>query len=98
MHIAALTLTPASTLSHGFRHTVLVVPLSTAPLAAFLLRLAMGGVPVVTRLVQCCHLHLHTDVILISDGLRPRSDQCLPILRFSMGGDLIPLTYNKTQA
>ena len=68
MHIAALTLNPASTLSHGFRHTVLVVPLSSAPLAAFLLRLAMGGVPVVTRLIQCRHLRRHTDVLLISEG------------------------------
>jgi hypothetical protein len=52
MHIAALTLTLASRYSLGLRHTDLAVFLSTAPLAEFLLRLAMGGAPAVKTLGQ----------------------------------------------
>ena len=75
MHIAALTPTLASRCSLGVHLTDLAVFLPMAPpLAEFLLRLAMGGIPAVKTLGQFFHPHLRTDVLLIAEGARtPRT-------------------------
>jgi hypothetical protein len=91
MHIAAPTLTLASTYSLGLRRTDLAVFLSTAPLAEFPLRLAMGGVPAVKTLGQLLRPRLRMDVLRISEGARSRSalhcTRTPPLfLRFSTGG------------
>ena len=103
MHISAPTLTFASKFSLGLRRTDLAGFLSTAPLAEFPFWLAMGGVPAVKTLGQLFRPRLRTDVLLILEGAQLRSVlRCTrtppPFLRFSTGGDLIPLKTSKVQA
>ena len=107
MHIAALTLSLASRSSLGLPHTDRAVFLSTAHLAEFPLRLAMGGTPAVTTLGRSFRPRPRTDALLILEGARSQLVLRCPLLpppppphlpRFSMGEGLTHPTTSKVQA